>query len=140
MPFARDDAAGAPKAPATARRIIIVEDDYLIAYEVEAALAEAGYDIVGVASSAEEALSIAAAQRPVLALMDIRLAGARDGIDAALELFQKFGIRCVFATAHQTPEAHLRAEPAKPLAWLPKPYTMDALVVVVRRALSDLRR
>ena len=70
--------------------------------------------------------------------MDIRLNGARDGIDAALELFAKYGIRCVFATAYQTREMRSRAEPARPLAWLSKPYVMSTLVDSVQRALRDL--
>ena len=80
-----------------------------------------GADVGGIARTAEEALEIAEVRRPVIVVMDIRLAGKRDGIDAALELFSKFGIRCVFVSAHQDKDARLRAEPARPLAWLPKP-------------------
>jgi DNA-binding NarL/FixJ family response regulator len=138
--FAHDDAAGTAQAPAAAARIVIVEDDYLIAYELESALVEAGYQIVGVAASADEAAEIAAAEQPALAVMDIRLSGERDGIDAALELFEKHRIRCVFASAHQTAEAHRRAEPACPLAWISKPYTMESLVQAIQWALSELRK
>jgi two-component system, response regulator PdtaR len=120
-------------------RIVIVEDDYLVASEMEGALTEAGFEVAAVASSAEEILDLAATARPALAVMDIRLRGARDGIDAALELFAKHGIRCIFATAHQTPQTRARAEPAKPLAWVPKPYVMPALIDAVRRAVRDLR-
>jgi DNA-binding response OmpR family regulator len=49
------------------------------------------------------------------------------------------GIRCVFATAHDTPDTRVRALSAKPLAWLPKPYTMLSLVDIVRRVLRDLK-
>jgi DNA-binding NarL/FixJ family response regulator len=70
--------------------------------------------------------------------MDIRLNGNRDGIDVALDLFATHGIRCIFATAHQTADARKRAEPANPIAWLPKPYTMPALVAVVRSAVAQL--
>jgi two-component system, response regulator PdtaR len=71
--------------------------------------------------------------------MDIRLAGKRDGIDAALQLFSKYGIRCLFASAHQDADVRIRAEAAKPLGWLPKPYTMLELVKTVRAALARLR-
>lgn len=136
--FSPAEASSAAKAPHEAPRILIVEDDYLNALQMEEALRRAGFDICGVASSADEALDMADAQRPALAVMDIRLAGKRDGIDAALELFARHGIRCVFATAHHTADTRARATPAKPLAWLAKPYTMSSLVDVVRRALGEL--
>lgn len=137
--FARDGAAGAREQARRPARIMIVEDDYLIAAEIEGALVEAGYEVAGVAASAEEALELAAARHPVLAVMDIRLVGPRDGIDVALELFGTHGIRCIFATAHHTAEARERARAADPLAWIPKPYTMAALIEAIRRAIRDLR-
>ena len=74
-------------------KVLVVEDDFLIAMQSEAALADAGFVVIGTAATAEEAVSLATGERPSLAIMDIRLAGKRDGIDAARELFQKFGIR-----------------------------------------------
>ena len=71
--------------------------------------------------------------------MDIRLAGDRDGIDTALELFRSHGIRCIFASAYSDQEAQRRAAPAAPLGWLQKPYTMASLTAKVRAALSELR-
>jgi DNA-binding NarL/FixJ family response regulator len=118
--------------------ILLVEDDYLIAMQVEIALSEAGFELAGIAASAEEAIEMAAAHRPAFAIMDIRLAGQRDGIDAALELFQNHDIRCIFATAHSDPDTSRRAEPAQPLGWLQKPYTMTSLVEEVQRALDEL--
>ena len=138
--FSRDDAAGTAKTGADAARVLVVEDNYLVAAEIESALGTAGFDVIGVANSADEALELAAAERPLLAVMDIRLNGRRDGIDTALELFAAHGIRCIFATAHQTADARGRATPAKPIAWLPKPYTMPTLVAVVRQAVEELRR
>jgi DNA-binding NarL/FixJ family response regulator len=136
--FARDDTWASEKRPAEPARILIVEDDYLVAMEVETALAEAGFDVVGIATTAEEAIALTVAQNPTLVVMDVRLAGKRDGIDAALQLFREHGIRCIFATAHYDENARARAQPAGPLGWLQKPYTMASLVEAVRRALSDL--
>jgi DNA-binding NarL/FixJ family response regulator len=120
-------------------RILIVEDDFLVASDMESGLKEAGIEVAGVASSAEEAVELAKAERPALAVMDIRLAGKRDGIDAALELFATLGIRSVFATAHHDESTRTRAQPARPLAWVPKPYAMATLVEAVRRALRETR-
>jgi DNA-binding NarL/FixJ family response regulator len=133
------DLAGTEKGQAEAPRIMIVEDDYLVACEVGEALADAGFDVVGVARSAKEAMDVAAATLPVLVVMDIRIQGPRDGVDAALELFEAHGIRSVFATAHHDAEVRGRAGPAKPLGWIPKPYSMPSLIDVVRNALRILQ-
>jgi DNA-binding response OmpR family regulator len=122
-----------------AERILIVEDDVLIASQMEAALTDEGFEIAGAASTGKEALQLAEAQSPTLVVMDIRLAGERDGVDTALELFRLHGIRCIFATAHSDDGTRQRAAPAAPLGWLQKPYTMASLTAVVRAALSELR-
>lgn len=136
--YAAEDTPGSQPRTAERPRILVVEDDFLVALQVETALTDAGFDLAGVASSAEEAIQLATAHRPALVLMDIRLSGKRDGIDAALELFRDLGIRCIFATAHQDRDAVRRAAPAKPLGWLPKPYTVASLLDSVRRGLHDL--
>jgi two-component system, response regulator PdtaR len=118
--------------------ILIVEDDYLVALQMETALTEAGLESVGIATTAEEAIELAASQRPALAVIDIRLASARDGIDAAIVLLREHGIRCIFATAHHDVHTRSRAALASPLGWLQKPYSMESLVQVVRQTLNGL--
>jgi two-component system, response regulator PdtaR len=134
----RDDATASDKPPREAVGILVVEDDYLVASDIEAALVEAGLDIAGIATTADEAMELAGSHHPALVVMDIRLAGVRDGVDAALELFTRYGIRCVFATAHYDREVRARAGPARPLGWLQKPYSMTSLVESIRQALHDL--
>lgn len=136
--FSRDDASGAGIDQDISSQILIVEDDYLIAMQAEDALSEAGFTLTGIAASADEAIALARTHRPVLAIMDIRLVGKRDGIDAALELFRTQNIRCIFATAHADRTVMERAAPARPLAWLQKPYTVQSLVAAVRAALNEL--
>jgi two-component system, response regulator PdtaR len=116
--------------------ILIVEDDFLIAMQAESALMDAGFSVSGVATTAEEALALAKQRRPVIVIMDIRLAGRRDGIDAAGDLFRELGVRCVFATAHDDQQTRARAEPFGPLGWLAKPYTMASLINLVREAIA----
>ena len=137
LAFARDDATGAAKQPATPARILIVEDDFLVAEDIEAALRDEGFHVVGVANSAGRAIELAAASNPALILMDIRLAGGSDGIDAAIQIYRDHGIRCLFASAHSDAHARRRAELAQPLGWLQKPYTIAQVVDSVRRALFD---
>jgi two-component system, response regulator PdtaR len=119
---------------------LIVEDDFLIADEIDSALSDAGFDVAGIAGSAAEAIELAESEKPVLAVMDVRLAGERDGISAATEMFLRFGIRCIFATANHDQLSLERAQPAMPLGWLQKPYSMVSLVNAVRRALVELDR
>lgn len=119
--------------------ILLVEDDYLVASEMEAGLLDAGLNVVGVAASAADAVRLTLTEKPVLAIMDIRLAGVRDGVDAALEIFRTTGVRCIFATAHNDPQTRARAEPAAPLGWIAKPYSVEALIALTRRALVALK-
>src|SRR3954462_5869449 len=114
-------------------RILVVEDDYFVALDLEGALRDAGMQVLGPVPTAEEALALAQAERPVLAVMDIRLAGSKDGIDAALELYRAFGIRCIFASAHVEPPYRQRAAAAAPLGWVQKPYTIPAIVSAVKK-------
>jgi DNA-binding NarL/FixJ family response regulator len=137
--FAPRDDAGSPAQSNEPRSVLIIEDDLLIAGHIEVALTEAGFNVVGVATTGEEALELAAAQLPDLAVTDVRLAGDGDGVDAAIALFRGHGIRCIFASAYSDDEARQRAEPAAPLGWLQKPYSMASLTAAVRRAASELR-
>jgi len=131
-----DDAAvGAASPP----RILIVEDDYLVALALQARLSTAGFEVVGIAMSADEAVSLAKAEQPALAIVDVRLAGKRDGVEAAIELFRNHGIRSIFATAHADPETRALAQPASPVAWLAKPYSANNLIPLIRDALSGER-
>jgi two-component system, response regulator PdtaR len=132
---ASPDPAVAPGHPG---RILIVEDDYMVALSNEWALTDAGFEVVATVASGEEALAAATQARPDLVLMDIRLAGPMDGIDAALAL-RALGLRCVFASAHSDPGTVARGEAAQPLAWIRKPFTDMALVGAVRQAIGRLR-
>lgn len=137
--YAADDGFGSGMRAGKRDRILIVEDDFLVAAEMEATLCDAGFEIVGTVATGEEALQLAEAESPTLAVMDIRLAGDRDGIDTALELFRSHRIRCIFASAHSDQESRLRAAPGAPLGWLQKPYTMASLTEMVRAAVRELR-
>jgi two-component system, response regulator PdtaR len=118
--------------------ILIVEDDFLAALEIESVLKEAGYQIAGIAAHADEAVRIAKSATPTLVIMDIRLAGNSDGVDAALDILRETGIRSIFATAHHDAHTRSRAQAATPLGWLPKPYAPHALLALVQKAIGEL--
>ena len=130
-----DDADEAVDA-ATRARVLVVEDDFLIALELENRLLDAGMEGVGTAMSADEAIGLAKTGKPDLAIMDIRLAGRRDGVDAAIELFSAYGIRSIFASAHADNETRKRATPASPIGWLQKPYSAEDLIRHIKTYLN----
>ena len=121
-PAQPDQAGGKP------RRVLIVEDNWLVAVETEAALLEAGFEVLGIAVTAEEAVRICGAEHPDLVLMDIRLLGQRDGVEAAIEIRSSFDIPAVFVSAHDDPDTRSRAQLARPLGWIAKPVDSHRLV------------
>ena len=122
----------------TNRRILIVEDNDFVAHQCETALVEAGYEVVDIVTTADAAVKVALERRPALILMDIYLRGLRDGIDAALEIFEQCGIRSIFASALADASSKARADAAHPLAWLAKPFTDQKLVRTIEAAMSDV--
>jgi len=120
------------------RRILIVEDNDFVAHQCESALIEAGYEVVDIVTTADAAVKVALERRPALILMDIYLRGQRDGIDAALEIFERSGIRSIFASALADASSKARADAAQPLAWLAKPFSDQKLVKTIEAAISDI--
>lgn len=119
-------------------RILVVEDDYFVSLSIEGDLTDAGYEVVGVVATGEDALKKADSLRPDLAIVDIRLAGAMDGIETATRLLQR-GIRCIFATAHSDPHTRERGLAARPLGWLTKPFTTRDLLQAVKQGIAEAR-
>lgn len=116
--------------------ILIVEDDYFVGLEAEEILKKAGFHVIGIAATAQDAIARATEGRPDLIMMDIRLAQGGDGIDTAISLYQRYGFRSVFVTAHSDRETRARAAAAKPLGWVIKPYAPEGLIQAVSEALS----
>src|ERR1051326_3000474 len=127
-----------PRAQEPSHRILIVEDDYLVALQFENALTEAVFDVVDIASTAEEAIQLVSDHRAELVLMDVRLAGPRDGIQAATEILDRFGVRSIFISAFSEATTRARADRANPIAWLAKPVAGRKLVNTVSVALRDI--
>jgi two-component system, response regulator PdtaR len=121
------------------RRVLITEDNWLVAAEWRAALEDAGYEVVGMATSADEALELCREESPDLILMDIRLLGDRDGIEAAQEARRLYEIPSVFVSAHDDSDVRRRAAEARPLGWITKPVLasrIPELLVQLARPLN----
>jgi two-component system, response regulator PdtaR len=119
-------------------RVLIVEDQYFVAVDCELQLRSAGIECVGLATTAAEALDIAEKSHPDLVIMDIRLASVADGVEAAIVMYERLGIRCIFSSAHADAATRKSAERAHPLGWLDKPYTGGQLISIVSEALGTL--
>lgn len=131
---------GSDTKPRPPGNVLIVEDEYFAALVSESALLDAGFAVCGVASTAEEAIAMAGSKRPDIVLMDIRLSGVRDGIDAAEEILDQFGIPSLFATAQADAGTRRRGEQLHPLGWLLKPFAPDELVAKVGAAVALARQ
>lgn len=119
-------------------RILLIEDNPLVAEMMESALIEEGFRVVGIAGTAERAVKLARLYHPDLAITDIRLAGPHDGIEAALQILRETGARSIFATGYLDKVTAGRCAHAQPLGWLTKPYTPSQLVDAVRQAMTSI--
>ncbi|HSH01923.1 MAG TPA: ATP-binding protein [Anaerolineae bacterium] len=124
----------------TKGRILIVEDNNLIALEIETHLDYLDYEIVGTVAYGEKVLAQVEATNPELVLMDVRLKGGVDGIQAARMLREKgYHIPIIYITAHADESTITRAKPTQPVGYLEKPFTMSTLKLNVEMALSRHR-
>ncbi len=103
------------------RSVLIVEDERIVAMDLQQTLAELGYDAYAIASSADEAILCASQRCPDVVLMDIRIKGRRDGIQTAEILRQRFGVPVVYLTAHADDATIDRAKKTEPHGYLLKP-------------------
>ena len=103
-------------------RILIVEDEEIVAADISEYLQQMGYLAVGQAASGEQAIALAGELRPDLVLMDIRLEGKMDGVVAAKEIRQRFHIPSVFLSAYSEEATIQRAKLAEPFGYILKPF------------------
>ena len=114
-------------------RIMIVEDEFFIALDIEAQVAALGHVVIATAVSADQAVALAETGKPDVVLMDVRLSGARDGIDAAVEIRRRFGIESIIVTANTDPRTLQRAHAIAPLGVIEKPLRAERLRAVLEQ-------
>jgi DNA-binding NarL/FixJ family response regulator len=120
------------------RRVLIVEDEWLVATQLEAYLRAGGYEVVGAAADAADGLALAAAQRPELMVMDIHLAGPVDGIELAKEVRARLDIPSLFVSGNLDAATIARAAAAGPAGHLHKPFGQTELLNGVRAAFTKI--
>lgn len=116
--------------------ILIAEDETITAKSIEDSLCSFGYTVSGIVSTGEDAVSQAKATEPDLVLMDIRLRGNLDGVEAACRIRKQFGIPVVYLTAYADDETLERAKSAEPFGYLVKPFLPETLNSTIEISLS----
>lgn len=117
------------------KNILVVEDESIIAMEIESYLSSLGYNIIDICSTADDAYEKAISSDVSLILMDIHLINS-NGIDAALKIKEKKNIPILFLTAHMDEETIERAIEVNPVAYLTKPFNRQELFAAIKIGLS----
>jgi PAS domain S-box-containing protein len=120
-------------------RILIVEDQAIIAMDIQRQLEVCGYDVTGIAGTARKAFESASGSVPDLVLMDIRLRGRGDGIEAGDTFRRRFDIPVIFVTSHSDEQTLSRAKLAEPYGYLVKPVSRGNLATTIDVALHRHR-
>jgi signal transduction histidine kinase/DNA-binding NarL/FixJ family response regulator len=117
------------------KSILIVEDEGIVAEDLANKVQYLGYEVVGAAATGEEAVKLARRHRPALVLMDIRLAGAMDGIEAARQIHREHNLPVLFLTAHSDKEMFERAQRSGAYGYILKPFDERELRIQIEMAL-----
>ena len=113
-------------------KIMVVEDEWIVAKEICRNLKDLGYKVCSTASTGDEAIRKVEEDRPDLILMDIVLKGKMDGIEAAERITSQFDIPVIYLTSHTNQEYIERAKQTKPFAYLVKPFKSEGTVCKYR--------
>lgn len=118
-------------------KIGVIEDELVIARTILGTLEELGYSHCGPAINYTEALDLLENEKPDLVLLDIQLAGRKDGFDVAEKINETYRIPFIFLTANSDVETIDRAKKVKPHAYIVKPFTKEELYAAIEIAFSN---
>jgi DNA-binding NarL/FixJ family response regulator len=112
-------------------RVLIVEDDPIIADDIESVLANGGFDIAGKAYTSSQAFDQLASRYPDLVLLDILIKGDKDGIDIAQVIRQKYQLPFIYITSFSDPDTLNRAKPTMPYGYIVKPFRDRDIITAI---------
>jgi len=122
--------------------VLIVEDEAIVAADLAGKLEQLGYQVAGIASNGEDAIELACGLKPAAVLMDIRLQGTMDGIEAAEAIRRRYDVPVIYLTAHSDTATLERAKISQPFGYILKPFEERELSATIKMALykhqSDL--
>lgn len=116
------------------KRVLIVEDQFLISEYLRIWVEAHGHEVCGVAKTAKKAVALAIDLRPEIILMDMRLEGALDGVDAALEIVKTYEPRIIYVTGSNEPSSLKRINEDHPFRVVIKPIDPAELMAAVMAA------
>ena len=117
-------------------KVLIVEDEALLAINLQMGLEENNYEVAGIAYSGEAAINKAGQTKPDIVLMDIKLNGPMDGIEAAMQIRDKYGMPIIYLTGNTDDATRQRAINSHPSRYLEKPVEADVLCEIIEQVLQ----
>lgn len=117
-------------------KVLVVEDESIVALDIQKRLKKLGYTVTGIAETGEEAINKVAENNPNLVLMDIRLKGSMDGVEAAQEIYTRFNIPVIYLTANADERTLERAKTTDPFGYILKPFKEKELKTTIEITLS----
>jgi len=127
------DTAGREISEQIAARVLIIEDEPLIALDIENLVSDIGHQVVGIARTRREAAALATREKPGLVLADIQLADGSSGIDAVNDILAETNMPVIFITAY--PERLLTGERLEPIFLISKPFKPEMVKAIISQAL-----
>ncbi|RNI12477.1 response regulator [Methanohalophilus sp. RSK] len=121
-------------------RILVVEDEAIVAMVIKRRLQDLGYIVSGIASTGKDAITKVEGTFPDLVLMDIRLKGDMDGIEATKIIKDRFSLPVVYLTAHSDDVTFKKAKETDPDGYILKPFTEKDLSTTIEIALHKFRK
>jgi two-component system, response regulator PdtaR len=118
-------------------KIMIVEDESIVAMDLSMRLQKEGYEVTGIADNSDEAAELFQQSKPDLVLMDISIKGSKDDIETAKRIKQTEDVPIIFLTAFSQSEYVNRAKEVNPAAYLVKPFNNDSLYTSIEIALHN---
>ena len=119
------------------KKILIVEDEYLIAQDIKISIAKHGYKNSEIVTSGEEAVKFAYEQKPDIILMDILLYGKVDGFEAVKQINNKLNIPVIYITAYGDEKTLDKIKRSTQFGYIIKPFDTDELILNIKKALEN---
>jgi CheY-like chemotaxis protein len=116
------------------KSVLIVEDEAVMAMYLEIILKRKGYVIAGSVSTGDDAVEVSVKNMPEFILMDIRLGGEVDGIEAARKICSTYKCKIIFMTGYSNDETIARANELQPVAYLVKPFDTSELLTILEQS------
>lgn len=121
-------------------KILIVEDELVIAEDLKEILEELGYEVCGIAISSREALALIDEKSPDLALLDVQIKGGKDGIELAAEINENYHLPFIMLTSHADIHTINRAKAVNPYGYLVKPFNEKEILAGIELAMANFTK